>query len=122
MQLAGFAFTPQGRHLAQSNVALFMKKHGIASYPELVRKANEDIAWYWDAVNDDLDLQWFKKYNQVYDSSAGVPWTKWFLGGKCNIIANAIDRHEASHPDKVAYIFAGEDGAKKVTYGELADR
>lgn len=120
--MAGFAFTPQERHLAQSNVALFMKKHGIASYSELVRKANEDIAWYWDAVNDDLDLQWFRKYEQVYDSSAGIPWTRWFLGGKCNIIANAIDRHAASQPDKVAYIFAGENGAKKVTYGELADR
>lgn len=99
-----------------------MKKHSIASYPELVKRANSDIAWYWDAVSDDLDLQWFQKYNKVYDSSAGVPWTKWFLGGKCNIVANAIDRHAASQPGKVAYIFAGESGAKKVTYGELADR
>ena len=99
-----------------------MKKHGIASYPELVKKANDNIAWYWDAINDDLDLQWFKKYDQVHDSSAGIPWTKWFLGGKCNIIANAIDRHAANHPDKVAYIFVGEERAKKVTYGELEDR
>lgn len=99
-----------------------MKKYGIASYPELVKRANSDIAWYWDAVSDDLDLQWFQKYNKVYDSSAGVPWTKWFLGGKCNIVANAIDRHAASQPGKLAYIFAGENGAKKVTYGELADR
>jgi acetyl-CoA synthetase len=99
-----------------------MKKHGIASYRELVEKANRDIAWYWNAISDDLGLQWFRKYDRVYHSPAGMPWTKWFLGGRCNIVANAIDRHAASQPDKTAYIFAGENGAKKVTYGQLADR
>jgi acetyl-CoA synthetase len=99
-----------------------MKKHGVASYQALVEKANRDVAWYWDAVSDDLDLQWFRKYDRVYDSSAGMPWTKWFLGGRCNIVANAIDRHAASQPDKTAFVFAGESGAKKVTYGQLADR
>ena len=91
--MEGFAFQPGGSHLAQSNVALFMKKHGISSYQELVKKANGDIAWYWDAVNDDLRLEWFRKYDGVFDSSAGLPWTRWFTGGKCNIVANTIDRH-----------------------------
>lgn len=119
LQGDGFAFRPQEGHLAESNLALFMKKHGISGYHELVKKANGDISWYWDAVVQDAGLEWFQKYDSVYDSSAGVPWTKWFLGGKCNIIANAIDRHAKSQPDKVAYIFAGERGAKKVTYVEL---
>lgn len=119
IRLEPFAFQPSQEHLAHSNVALFMKRHGISDYKELVQKANGDIAWYWDAVNDDLELEWFQKYDKVYDSSAGVPWTKWFVGGKCNIIANAIDRHARKTPDKVAYIFASEKGARKVTYGEL---
>lgn len=119
IRLEPFAFQPSQEHLAHSNVALFMKRHGIANYRELVQKANSDIAWYWDAVNDDLELEWFQKYKKVYDSSAGVPWTKWFVGGKCNIIANAIDRHARKTPDKVAYIFASEKGARKVTYREL---
>jgi acetyl-CoA synthetase len=106
IRLEPFAFQPSQEHLAHSNIALFMKRHGIANYKELVQKANDNIAWYWDAVNDDLELEWFQKYDKVYDSSAGVPWTKWFVGGKCNIIANAIDRHAKKTPDKVAYIFA----------------
>ncbi|NWG36401.1 MAG: AMP-binding protein [Nitrososphaera sp.] len=96
-----------------------MKRHGISDYKELVRRANSDIAWYWDAVNDDLGLAWQRKYDRVLDSSAGLPWTKWFVGGKCNIISNAIDRHARSQPDKTAYIFAGENGLRKVTYGQL---
>lgn len=115
-----FAFQPSAGHLAHSNIARFMKKHGISDYKELVKRANGDISWYWDAVNDDLGLEWFQKYGRVYDSSAaGVPWTKWFIGGRCNIVANAIDRHAKKSPDKVAYIFAGENSARKVTYGEL---
>jgi acetyl-CoA synthetase len=115
-----FAFQPTAGHLADSNVARFMKKHDISGYRELVKRANGDISWYWDAVNDDLGLEWFQKYDRVYDSSAvGMPWTKWFIGGKCNIVANAIDRHAKRQPDKVAYIFANESGARKVTYGEL---
>jgi acetyl-CoA synthetase len=96
-----------------------MKRHGISDYKELVKRANSDIAWYWDAVNDDLGLEWQRKYGRVYDSSAGLPWTKWFVGGRCNIISNAIDRQAKTNPDKTAYIFASENGSKKVTYGQL---
>ena len=115
----GIAFSPRKEHLEQSNVARFMKLHGISDWRELVKKANSNIEWYWDAVNADLDIEWFTKYDQVYDSSDGIPFTKWFLNGRCNIVANAIDRHAKKHPEKIAYIFAGESGSKSVSYGEL---
>ncbi|HEX2013681.1 MAG TPA: AMP-binding protein, partial [Nitrososphaera sp.] len=69
--------------------------------------------------NEDLGIEWFKCYEKVFDSSAGMPWTKWFIEGKCNIVANAIDKHAREQPDKVAYIFANEFGSKSVTYREL---
>jgi acetyl-CoA synthetase len=105
-----------------SNIARFMDKHGIPGWRQLVERANSDIGWYWDAVNDDLGIEWFQKYDKTFDSSAGVPWTKWFINSKCNIVANAIDRHAKSQPDKIAYIFANEFGAKKITYRELDDQ
>ena len=116
---SGFAFTPSREHLEQSNIARFMKVHGISDWRELVKKANGDIRWYWDAVNTDLGIEWFTKYDRVYDSSKGIAFTKWFLNGRCNIVANAIDKHARTHPDKIAYVFADESGSKKVTYGEL---
>jgi acetyl-CoA synthetase len=117
----GFAFTPPAGHMAGSNIARFMKKHSISGgWRQLVQKANGDIEWYWNAVNEDLGLEWFKRYDKVYDSSTGIPWTRWFVNGKCNIISNAIDRHVKSQPDKVAYIFANEHSSRKaVTYREL---
>lgn len=117
--MQGFAHVPTGPHLSGSNIARFMKRHGISDYKELVKRANSDIAWYWDAVNDDLGLEWQRKYSRVFDSSAGLPWTKWFVGGRCNIISNAIDRHAKNHPDKTAYIFVSENGSRKIAYGQL---
>ncbi len=109
-------------HMAGSNIARFMAKYGISGWQQLVEKANGDIGWYWNAVNEDLGIEWFQKYDKTYDSSAGVPWTKWFINGKCNIVANAIDRHAKSQPDKIAYIFANEHGSKKITYRELDEQ
>lgn len=113
---------PSADHMASSNIARFMKKHGISGWRELVQKANSDIGWYWDAVIEDLGIEWFQKYDKTYDSSDGLPWTKWFINGKCNIISNAIDRHAKKQPDKVAYIFANELGSRKVTYKELDEQ
>lgn len=119
-----FAFVPGSTHLDDnnSNISRFMKKHGISSWRQLVERANSDIGWYWDAVNKDLGIEWFQKYDKVFDSSAGVPWTKWFVNGKCNIVANAIDRHAKSQPDKIAYIFSNERGSTKITYRELDEQ
>ena len=108
--------------MAMSNIGRFMKKHGISNWCQLVEKANNDIEWYWNAVNEDLGIEWFRKYDKTYDSLAGIPWTKWFLNGKCNIIVNAIDRHAKKQPDKVAYIFADDQGSRKITYRELDEQ
>ena len=114
-----FAFVP-GQ--TGSNVSRFMSRHGILGWRELVEKANSDIGWYWDAVNEDLGIEWFQRYDRTFDSSAGIQWTKWFINGRCNIVANAIDRHAKSQPDKVAYIFADGHGSKRVTYRELDEQ
>jgi acetyl-CoA synthetase len=117
-----FIFVPSADQIARSNIGRFMKKHDILNWCQLVKKANSDIEWYWNAVNEDLGIEWFQKYDKTYDSLAGAPWTKWFLNGKCNIVANAIDRHVKKQPDKVAYIFANEQGSRRITYRELDEQ
>jgi len=97
-----------------------MIKHGITDYSCLLKKSNENIEWYWNTINDDLNLEWYRKYDRVYDSSNGIPWTRWFINGKCNIIANVIDKHAKNQPDNIAYIFENESGnTRKISYREL---
>ena len=117
-----FVFVPSADQASKSNIGRFMNKHGISNWQQLVDRANSDIEWYWNAVNEDLGIEWFQKYDKTYDSQEGIPWTKWFLNGKCNIVANAIDRHAKKQPDKVAYIFADEQGSRKITYYELDEQ
>lgn len=114
-----FAFMP---HAPDSNIARFMDKHGISDWRRLIERANTDIGWYWDAVIEDLGIEWFRKYDKTFDSSAGIPWTRWFINGRCNIVANAIDKHAKNQPNKNAYIFANEYGSKKITYRELDEQ
>ncbi|MCK4547139.1 MAG: acetate--CoA ligase, partial [Candidatus Eisenbacteria sp.] len=48
-------------------------------------------------------------------------WAKWFVGGKYNIVHDALDKHmKTATKDKIAYIFEGEPGeTKEWTYAEL---
>jgi acetyl-CoA synthetase len=50
------------------------------------------------------------------------PNFQWFLGAKCNITYNCLDRHlESEKKNKAAFIWLGEDGSERVfTYGRLA--
>ncbi len=95
----------------------FMNKHQINDYDELIKRSM-DIEWYWDAVNKDLRLDWFKDYSSILDLSNGKPWARWFVGGKCNI-TYTLDKHRTN---KIAYISINENGEERiVTYNELYD-
>ncbi len=52
------AWQPNPEWVAASNLQAFMARHGIASYPELLARATDDIAWYsgMKAVMADLDI------------------------------------------------------------------
>ncbi len=114
-------WTPPRELVERSNIHRFMQKHEIKNYQELVRRSTNDIEWFWDAVVQDLNIEFFQPYEKVLDTSRGIPWAKWFVGGKTNLAHNCLDRH-ARGPGKhrPALIWEGEDGAiRKRTYEEL---
>jgi len=56
------------------------------------------------------ELEWFEKWDQVLDDS-NPPFYKWFVGGKTNIVHNALDRHVNTYRrNKLALIWEGEPG------------
>ena len=117
---------PTPEYIEGANVTRFMRTHGIRSYDDLIRRSREDIAWFWDAVVADLDIQFFEPYRRVYDDGGGTPWTTWFEGGKVNLAHQCVDRWAGSTPDEPAVVWEGEEGAvRSVSYAELramADR
>jgi len=109
-------YNPPQELVKASNIMKFMEKHKIKDLDELLTRA-QDHEWYWGEVAKDLD--WFKPWDKVLEWN--LPFAKWFVGGKINIAANALDRHiKTSRKDKIAYIFEGEPGdIERWTYNDL---
>jgi acetyl-CoA synthetase len=97
-----------------------MRANGISSYDELVKRSQDDIEWFWDAVVKDLGIDFYEPYERVLDVSEGKPWARWFAGGRINLAHNCVDRWAERTPEKPAVLWEGEDGAvRRVSYAEL---
>ena len=114
-------WTPSKEYLDNANIIRFMKKHHIKDYDELITRSTDDIDWFWDAVMKDLDIEWYHPYEKVFDDSKGIQWTKWFVGGKLNIVHNCLDRHVTNgKKNNIALIWENETGdTTRLTYKEL---
>jgi acetyl-CoA synthetase len=111
---------PSEDYVEAANVTRFMRANGISSYDQLVKRSQDDVEWFWDAVVKDLGIEFYEPYERVMDVSAGIPWARWFVGGRINLAHNCVDRWARSTPDRVAVAWEGEDGAvRRVGYGEL---
>jgi acetyl-CoA synthetase len=118
-----FVWHPTPELIEQSNLQRFIKKHALGSYDELMRRSTTDIAWFWDAVLRDLDIQFYKPYSRVVDLSDGKPWARWCVGGEMNIVHNMLDRYAGTEIDnRLAIKSEIEDGTtRSLTYKELRE-
>ncbi len=107
--------------IAKSRLKQFMDRHGIETFPELLKRADEDIEWFWDAAIKDIDIAFYRHYDRVVDLTHGKAWAQWWIGGRMNIVQSCLDRHrDQEFHDKGALIWEGEPGdVRRLTYGEL---
>ena len=119
--VAEVAWRPTADYIENANVTRFMRKHGIDSIDEFRRRSIEDMEWFWDAVVQDMDIEFTTPYDRVLDSSGGIAWSKWFVGGHVNLTHNCVDRHAlGDRADRVAIVSETEDAeVRKLTYAEL---
>jgi acetyl-CoA synthetase len=112
---------PEPGTAARTRIARFMRAQGIETLDALQRRSIEDLEWYWRAVERDLDWQWSMPYSQVVDTTRGIQWPRWFVGGRMNLTAQCVDAHVAAgRGDAPAVISEAEDGAvRTLTYAEL---
>jgi acetyl-CoA synthetase len=110
--------------IAASQLTRFMSRHGIAELADLHRRAIDDPQWFWDAVLADLGVEFFKPYDKVIDTSPGLPWTRWCVGGEMNIVHNCLDKWMGTPKERSAAIrWTTEEGTSGVlSYGELSQQ
>ncbi len=119
--MSDIVWRPSAAYVERSRLRRFCEQHGLNSLEALHERASADPAWFWEAVVQDLGLDWWRPYHQVLDARDGPAWPHWFVGGGFNYVANCLDRHVAGGAGaRTALIWEGEDGAtRRFSYAEL---
>ena len=112
-------YLPPHELVENSNVMQWMRKKGFKTEAEMRTWSSENYIEFWDEMAKTY-ADWFEPYGATLEWKP--PYAKWFVGGKCNVAYNAVERHANSwRRNKVAYIFVGEPigDVRKITYFEL---
>jgi acetyl-CoA synthetase len=112
---------PTPEYVERSRLKRFMDRHGIASVVELMHRSTEELEWFWNAVMEDLGIEFYEPYVKVLDTTPGMPWTRWCIGGKMNIVHNCLDKWiGTATQNRLAIRWEAEDGhTRLLTYDDL---
>jgi len=114
-------WTPPEEIIKNSKLTSFIKYCNLKNYDALEVKALQNPGWLWDNVIKFSDLKFYKNYEQIMDESDGIPWTKWCVGGKTNIVLNCIDRHKDKELFNDTFIFSEKENGEtsSITYQDF---
>jgi acetyl-CoA synthetase len=113
-----FVWEPSPGRVAASSVVRLWRALGCESYDELHRLSVDDPERFWAAVVEDLELEFSKPWTRVLDTSGGVEWAKWFVGGEVNVAHNCVHRWRS---DDEAVVGLSEDGERSsLSWTELS--
>ena len=114
-------FEPSKELVENSNVMKWMKEKGFKTERELRLWCSANYIQFWGEMAKTY-ADWFEPWSSTLEWKP--PYAKWFLGGKCNVTYNCVDRHAmGAKKDKVAYIFVPEpteQPTQKITYLQLS--
>jgi acetyl-CoA synthetase len=118
----GFDWVPSEAQIAGSRLTHFLDSLGAGDVAAAQAVARHDPERFWAAVADDIGIAWSRRFDSAMDASEGMPWTRFWVGGKLNLAANAAQRWALGKPRQPALIWEGDDGATRTwTYEQLAD-
>ena len=108
----GRVFNPSDETVNTANVS------GMDSYKVICNKFTNNYEESWGELAREL-LLWEKPFTKILNENR-APFYKWFEDGKINASYNCLDRHLKKQPNKLAFIFEGDDGfIKTITYKDL---
>ena len=108
----GRVFNPSDETVNTANVS------GMDSYKVICNKFTKNYEESWGELAREL-LLWEKPFTKILNEDK-APFYKWFEDGKINASYNCLDRHLKKQPNKIAFIFEGDNGlVKTITYKDL---
>ena len=94
-----------------------------ARYRDMAERAARDPDGFW--AEQSRRIAWMKPPAKIKNAGfSGNVSIRWFEDGTLNASASCLDRHLATHGDRVAIIWEGDDPAtsRHVTYRELHEQ
>ncbi|MEL7311358.1 MAG: acetate--CoA ligase [Pseudomonadota bacterium] len=95
-----------------------------AQYDEMYQRSIEDNESFW--AEQAQRVNWMQAFSTIKDVSFDKEdlHIRWFEDGVLNVCANCVDRHLATHADRTAIIWEGDDPTKDehISYQELYAR
>jgi acetyl-CoA synthetase len=108
----GRIFNPSAETVNNANVS------GMDSYKIICNEFANNYEKSWGELAREL-LLWEKPFTKILNEDE-APFYKWFEDGKINASYNCLDRHLKKQPNKIAFIFEGDDGLiTTITYKNL---
>ena len=105
-----FDWVPTPEIVANSNLTAFIRKTGEADLAALSRRADADPAWLMQQVFEFCDFRFYTPPQQMLDTSRGIEWARWCVGGTTNVVLNCIDRHRDTPAwERPFLVWEGED-------------
>ena len=86
------AWRPTPAYIDHSRLKAFMDRHGFLTLAELHQRSTDDPRWFWQAVLDDLQIEFYRPFSNILDSSRGPAWPRWCVDGSMNIVHNCLDK------------------------------
>lgn len=107
--------------LNATTLSRFLREHQLADFDALLKKADAEPHWFWDALLRFFAVRFSRSYTQILDTSGGIAWPQWCVGGETNLVLNCLDRHRDTPTwQKTAIIWEGENGMqRRWSYAEL---
>ncbi len=107
---SGDVYYPSDEVLAQAHI-----KDRDAVSAEM----SADLAGAWGRIARE-EFEWSRPWDVTLDES-DAPFYKWFVGGRTNIVTNALDRHQKTwRRNKAALLWEGENYEQRTyTYQQL---
>jgi acetyl-CoA synthetase len=79
-----------------------LENANIKEYERLYRESLADPTTFWSQIA--RELEWYQDWTETLDET-NKPFFKWFVEGRTNIVANALDCHlKTQRKNKVALI------------------
>ncbi len=115
------AWHPNPEIIERTQLRKFMKQVGVETWQELYEFSIKDVEKFTEEVLRFLRIEFDPPYKKLLDTSAGIEWAKWCVGGGLNIVKMCVDRWaESEIKNQPAVIWEGEEGQScQLTYAEL---